>query len=303
MKTRFGFNQLCYSGLSILLLLLLVVSHASAGTPSGKGKPNRSGPAHKDSVERPREKVAQTFAAISPGIRGVLSMKAKGELIKMEVDLKQSTILDKKLLPLRISLEPAETSEAAYQALPRRFHVLPDTEAYTIAARDSSGKPVEVKEIRDTFSLAMGYPKYIKPELAKNLRVSVLSDNRWLPLPSRYDASRRMVVTESARQFGTYQLIAKADVVDQEIIAYPNPVQFGEFGGIRRTLKFLNVPLGAVIEIYTVTGDKIREIEAKVSPVAWDGEKGDGELVTSGLYIYRVQMPSEEAFGKIAVLR
>ena len=94
-----------------------------------------------------------------------------------------------------------------------------------------------------------------------------------------------------------------ADVVGQDIIAYPNPIQFGEFGGVKRTVKFMNVPLGAVVEIYTVTGDKIRQIEAEVSQVVWDGERDNGELVTSGLYIYRVQMPGNEAFGRIAVLR
>jgi hypothetical protein len=112
-----------------------------------------------------------------------------------------------------------------------------------------------------------------------------------------------MVVTESARQSGTYQLLAVTDVVGQDIIAYPNPIQFGEFGGVKKTLKFMNVPLGAMVEIYTVTGDKIRELEAKESLVLWNGEEEDGELVTSGLYIYRVQMPGGEAFGKIAALR
>ena len=302
MKTKRWSGQSCCLVLAIFLLLLLGAS-VFAETPSGKAETGRNKSTPRDPVGHSEAELARASADISPGIRGVLSIETKGELIKIEMELKRSTIPNKNLMPLRVSLEPAEISRETYQSLPQQLYVLPNTVAYSVAIEDSLGRLVNEKEIRDTFLLAMGYPKHIKPKLARNLRVSVLFRDKWLPLPSRYDVSRRMVVTESARQSGTYQLLAVADVVSQDIIAYPNPIQFGEFGGVKRTVKFMNVPLGAVIEIYTVTGDEIREIEAEVSPVLWDGEKENGELVTSGLYIYRVQMPDREAFGKIAVLR
>ena len=296
------FAQTCYVVLAIFLLLLLIES-IFADTPLGKSKPVRSEPGQIGTNDHSGAEVAHMSASVYPGAKAELSIRIGDKLVKMEVGIKHSTIGNKDLTPLKVSLEPAKISEVTYQNLPRRFYVPPDTAAYSFTIKDSSGKSIDEKEIKDSFLLAMGYPGYIKPELAKKLRVSVFSKDRWLPLPSRYDAPRRMIVTESAKQSGVYQLLAVDDAANQNIIAYPNPIQFGEFGGVKRTVKFMNVPLGAVVEIYTVTGDKIREIEAEASQVSWDGEKEDGELVTSGLYIYRVQMPGDEAFGKIAVLR
>lgn len=224
--------------------------------------------------------------------------------IKVEARLKPTTIHDHNALPIRITAEPAdEEAIIADQRLPRRMFIPEGTKAYKIAVEDISGTVVEKAQIKDTFMLSLGYPAHINPELARNLRLFVLSDNRWLPLPSRSSVSRQMVITESARQFGIYRLLAPAELNLEDVFVYPNPVQFGEFEDGTKSLKFRNIPLGSVIEIYTVSGEKIREIEAKKTEVTWDGRKGNGDLVTSGLYIYRVRIVGKEKFGKIAVIR
>ena len=281
----------------IFMILALTLAFAESKLP-----PRGENDAGLPTTKTDREMV-QAFALVSPSSGGMFSVKSGNSTIKLGIDLKPTTIADKNLLPLKVNLEQVKTVEVIDQKLPRQFHIPPGTAVYKITAISSAGAPILAKQIKDTFSLRLGYPKGIKPEMARNMRVSVLYQNRWLPLPSQWDAASQTVVTKSAIHFSAYRLLARSDVAREDIIAYPNPVQFGSFGGTKRTVKFLNVPLGAVIEIYRVSGDKIREIDVETSNVSWDGIKDDDDLVTSGLYIYRVKTPGWEAFGKIAVLR
>ena len=225
--------------------------------------------------------------------------------LTIKVQIKPSTILEKRLIPINIEVETiSEDSLYAYQDLPQNMSIPKGTKTYRIIAKDVSGKIIKDRKINGKFTLELGYPDSIKPETAYSLKLFTLLGNRWLPLPSQVDTSHKTVKTEDAMLFGTYRLLAPASAELKGILIYPNPVQFGNFGGVNKTLKFHNIPLGSVIEIYTVTGEKIREIsETSDTEVAWNGKKDNGDLVTSGLYIYRIQTAGSEAFGKIAVIR
>jgi len=225
--------------------------------------------------------------------------------LTIKVKIKPSTILEKRLIPINIEVEPiAEDSLYAYQDLPKNMSIPKGTKAYRVVAKDVSGKIIEDRKINSKFTLELGYPDNIKPETAYNLKLFTLLGNRWLPLSSQVDTSHKIVKTEDAMLFGTYRLLAPVSAELKGIFVYPNPVQFGNFGGVNKTLKFRNIPLGSVIEIYTVTGEKIREIkETSDTEVPWNGKKDNGDLVTSGLYIYRIQTAGSESFGKIAVIR
>jgi hypothetical protein len=167
--------------------------------------------------------------------------------------------------------------------------------------RSDEGTIIEVK---NKWTLGIRYPNYIKPDFARNLGIFMLSKEGWIPLPSQLDISQRIVKTEDARQLGVYRLLAPPDLDLKDAFIYPNPVQFGTFGGVIKKLKFQNIPLGATIEIYTVSGEKIKEINGVASTqIIWNGEKDNGDLVTSGLYIYKIQTAGGEKFGKIAVIR
>lgn len=234
----------------------------------------------------------------------IANPKSDDEVV-VELKTKSSDIMKKQLVPVRIVAEPlADESPDVNRIIPKNMYILKGTKAYRIFAKDSSGKIIKNPSLRDKFILGLKYPDNIKPEMVRNLKICMLSNNGWIPLPSQLDTSSRMVKTQDAKLFGIYRLLAPLSIDLKDIFIYPNPVQFGTFGGVSKTLKFQNVPLGSVIEIFTVTGEKIREIkETNTTQVSWDGTKDDADLVTNGLYIYRIQTAGGEAFGKIAVLR
>lgn len=202
-----------------------------------------------------------------------------------------------------IIIEPAK-DEFLYEGIPSNFYIPKGMCAYKISAKDDVGRLINNAKFKSKFTLQIGYPKHINPEEAINLKIFMLTSKKtWVPLPSQSDTFNRIIKTENANQLGIYSLFAPLSF-NPDVLIYPNPVQFGKFGGVNKTLKFRNVPLGSVIEIFTITGEKIKEInEINSHEVEWDGTKDNGDLLTSGLYLYRVRTSSGEAFGKIAVMR
>ncbi len=188
--------------------------------------------------------------------------------------------------------------------LPNNMFVPKDIHTYVIFARDADGRIITGQQIKGKFTIGFKYPRDIKPDLARNLKVFMLSRNGWVSLESNVDTFQRIVKTQNAEQLGVYRLLAPLDLDLKDVYIYPNPVQFGTFGDVTKSLKFQNVPLGSKIEIYTVSGEKIHEIKGVTSTqVLWNGKRDNGDLITSGLYIYRIQTAGGEKFGKIAVIR
>jgi len=246
------------------------------------------------------KKSAQAVVFVPPASQETVVTVSKDGVANVVVELKPSTIPDKRVLPIWVVVEPAVAE--ADQNLPEQTYIPKGSKAYQIIAEDLLGVPIKAEQIRDTFTLGLGYSSDIGPEVAENLRLFVLSGNQWSPVTSQVDLSGRMVKTEVASEFGIYRVLVQTSTELRDILAYPNPIRFENSN---RTLKFRNIPPNAEIEIYTVTGEKIKKI--KVAPnapqVSWDGKKDNGDSVTSGLYIYRIRLKDKEMFGKIAVLR
>ncbi|MGB9595222.1 MAG: T9SS type A sorting domain-containing protein [Candidatus Poribacteria bacterium] len=218
------------------------------------------------------------------------------------VDIKDKS-LKKETLPIQIIAKPIDDFNININ-LPANVFIPKGDNIYVILAKDNYGKIIENNQLKNRFSVGIRYPRDIKPNLARNLKVFTLSKNGWIPLESQVDTFQRIVKTNNAEQLGIYRLLAPVDLDLKDVYIYPNPVQFGTFGGVTKSLKFQNIPLGSTIEIYTISGEKIKEIKGVASSqVLWDGERDNGDLVTSGLYIYRIQTPGGEKFGKIAVIR
>jgi hypothetical protein len=63
---------------------------------------------------------------------------------------------------------------------------------------------------------------------------------------------------------------------------------------------FTGVPEGSKIKIYDMAGRTVKELDG----IVWDGRNSDGELVSSGTYIFRVTAPDGSKFtGKLAIVK
>lgn len=93
-----------------------------------------------------------------------------------------------------------------------------------------------------------------------------------------------------------------------DVYVYPNPVKLSNGA---ETLTFANLPQYARIVIFSLTGDHIKtlkEVDGN-GGLAWDMKDENGERISSGIYVYRVEMLTENGdeventLGKFAVVR
>jgi hypothetical protein len=99
-----------------------------------------------------------------------------------------------------------------------------------------------------------------------------------------------------------------------EVMVIPNPysdhASWEYFG--RRKIQFVNLPDRSKVDIFTAAGDLVRTLRLEagakgtgaVNTLDWDLRSGAGEVVTAGVYIYRVESPDGRDYvGRFAVIR
>jgi hypothetical protein len=102
---------------------------------------------------------------------------------------------------------------------------------------------------------------------------------------------------------------AAAAVRDQEIYAYPNPVRLGAGvpGGEGHQVVFTNLPEGSRVRVFTAAGDDVINLDPvnqTGGQIYWLTVNHEGEEVSAGVYLYKVEMPAREDFwGRIVVIR
>lgn len=94
----------------------------------------------------------------------------------------------------------------------------------------------------------------------------------------------------------------------QTVSVVPNPFRAAEAwdqaGG--NEVHFINLPAAAKIRIYTSAGDLVRELEhndAVRDFTIWDLKNANGEDVSSGIYVYRVESGVFTAQNRFVVIR
>ena len=95
----------------------------------------------------------------------------------------------------------------------------------------------------------------------------------------------------------------------EEIYVFPNPLRQGE--GFPRdpggTVAFKNVPDGSSIFIFTTAGDRVVDIppgEREEGNILWNTKTREGESITSGVYLYKVDIPEKDPYwGRLVVIR
>ncbi len=75
-----------------------------------------------------------------------------------------------------------------------------------------------------------------------------------------------------------------------DIIVYPNPFNLNKAAG--RELKIINLPIGADIQIYTISGELVISLTGQTPNVYWNGRNSYGGLVSPGVYYYVIKLNS-----------
>ncbi len=70
------------------------------------------------------------------------------------------------------------------------------------------------------------------------------------------------------------------------LIVYPNP--FNPEKAVDRALKFKNLPAGVGVQIFTLSGELVRELGEENGMAFWDGRNTHGNMVAVGTYYYVV---------------
>ncbi|OGS18556.1 MAG: hypothetical protein A3J83_07570 [Elusimicrobia bacterium RIFOXYA2_FULL_40_6] len=101
---------------------------------------------------------------------------------------------------------------------------------------------------------------------------------------------------------GTLKVYVGAAIPIELVKAYPNPVLFSE--DAPSEMVFNNMPHGAVLNIYTISGKLVCTLNESNSEARFNGRNANGELIAQGIYLYMIKDPTgQKKTGKIAVKR
>ena len=110
-----------------------------------------------------------------------------------------------------------------------------------------------------------------------------------------------LTIGESIAETDLHWFRSDISVPGQAMPIFPNPWRAD---GSRREITILGVDRGSEVEIYDVTGERVRTLSAREEPYAWDTLDDDGIEVPSGLYIVRIEKPGGSSeFARIAIIR
>ena len=96
-------------------------------------------------------------------------------------------------------------------------------------------------------------------------------------------------------------MIALAPTNLSSIHVYPNPLR----PALAETeMNFTNLPANASVQLFSVTGEKVRDLAADPTGAAhWDGRNSSGQAVASGVYFAVIKSGGSKTIVKVAVQR
>jgi len=87
------------------------------------------------------------------------------------------------------------------------------------------------------------------------------------------------------------------------IVVYPNP--FNPNTAYNHVLKFANLPSGAQVLIYTISGEEVKSYKEQYGYVYWDGKNAYNFEVSAGIYYFEITWDNNKntLLGKIFLVR
>jgi hypothetical protein len=183
---------------------------------------------------------------------------------------------------------------------------------------DSSGRPWSTP-LTQNIPLTLTYPNAsgngtidgTSPALsAKRLAVWRLDETQKLWVKQwggTVDIAGRRV-TYPTNHFSTYSLFGALDQNVTDVYAFPvpfrpnggNPARYGTWA---EGIKFVNLPTEGTIKIYTLSGQRVRQLDISAASMAWDARNAEGQEVASGLYIWEIRSGTNQKTGKLIIIK
>jgi len=88
--------------------------------------------------------------------------------------------------------------------------------------------------------------------------------------------------------------------VSPGIKVYPNPFKPSEG---HTEITFTNLPSGASVKIFHIEGRIIATLKEAAGEVKWEVKDSEGNKVSSGLYLYRIESDKGNQTGKVVIIR
>lgn len=139
---------------------------------------------------------------------------------------------------------------------------------------------------------------------ARTLSVYRLNEEKalWVRLPSsRVDLNARSV-TVSAPGLGVFSVSGQMDTRLETAYAYPVPFR-GERGD--SAITFGDLAEVATVRVFSLPGRLIKTLEEKDGDgeLVWDVRDEEGDPLSSGVYFYLIESPTDKKRGKLVILR
>ena len=137
----------------------------------------------------------------------------------------------------------------------------------------------------------------------------------WVKMPDSHTSGSG--VLGSVSQFSVYALMGSAQLNASYVFVFPVPWRphgpnagtlAGKTGTETGGITFSNLPSECTIKIYTLSGERVREIHhsdlaGPVGQEIWDGNTSGGDHAASGVYLWRVESAIDGKNGRLMVIR
>ena len=153
------------------------------------------------------------------------------------------------------------------------------------------------------------------PVKASTLQLWLLDEEHslWVRVPDFQLDLLNHRITAPLSHLSVYALIGGADTNVDNVFAYPVPFRPngpnagtgpGQTGTEAGGITFTSLPSEGTIEIYTLSGQRVRTLDIPAQPkIVWDVKNSAGESVASGVYIWRLKAGDNSKTGRLMVIR
>ena len=79
-----------------------------------------------------------------------------------------------------------------------------------------------------------------------------------------------------------------------------NPARYGTWAG---GITFTSLPAYGRIKLYTISGALVRDFDIAAPTLKWDLKNTDGQIVSSGVYLWEITAGKNRKTGKLVVIK